>query len=72
MRAAGVPTAETLAVGNVFLMIGADPMIVSAREGAAAPFEIGENAVAPLGVERVYPRFEEIVEIHCQAAAKGT
>src|SRR5439155_16003310 len=52
--------------------LGADPMIVSAREGAAAPFEIGENAVAPLGVERVYPRFEEIVEIHCQAAAKGT
>src|SRR5207302_3961650 len=52
--------------------LGADPMIVSAREGATAPFEIGENAVAPLGVERVYPRFEEIVEIHCQAAAKGT
>ena len=52
--------------------LGADAMIVGARETAAAPFEIGEDPVAALGVERVYARFEEIVEIHWQAAAKGT
>ena len=44
--------------------LGADAVIVGAREPAAAPFEIGEDAVAPLGAERVEALFEKAVVVH--------
>ena len=44
--------------------LGADAVIESAREAAAAPLEIGKDPVAALGVERVDARPEKTVEIH--------
>ena len=50
--------------------LGADAVVEGARKAAAAPFEIGEDPVAALGVERVDARPEEAVEIHIASTAK--
>ncbi|SRR5260370_134998 len=44
--------------------LGADAVVEGARKAAAAPFEIGEDPVASLGMERIEARLEEIVEVH--------
>jgi hypothetical protein len=40
-------------------------MIEGARKAAAAPFEIGKDAVTALGVQRVEALSEEALVIHC-------
>ena len=42
-----------IVVGAPHRDLGADPVIEGARKPAAAPFEIGEHAVPPLGAERI-------------------
>jgi len=44
--------------------LGADAVIIGARKTAAAPLEIGKDAVAPLGAQRVEALFEEAFVIH--------
>jgi len=44
--------------------LGADAVVEGAREAAAAPLEIGEDAVAPLGAQRVEALTEEPLVIH--------
>src|SRR4029077_19757406 len=44
--------------------LGADAVIIGARKAAAAPFEIGEYAISPLGVQRVQTPSEEALVIH--------
>ena len=44
--------------------LGADPVVEGAREAAAAPLEIGEDAVPPLGAQRIEALFEEALVIH--------
>jgi len=39
-------------------------MIKGARKPAAAPLEIGEDAVPPLGAQRLQALFEEAVVVH--------
>ena len=46
--------------------LGADPVIEGARKAAAAPLEIGEDAVAPLGAQRVEALFEKAFVVHCR------
>ena len=46
--------------------LGADPVIEGARKAAAAPLEIGEHAVPPLGAQRVEALFEKAFVIHCR------
>ena len=47
--------------------LGPDAVIVSPREAAAAPLEVGEDAVSPLGAERVEALFEKSVVVHVSA-----
>src|ERR1700737_2540657 len=44
--------------------LGADAVIESARKPTAAPFEIGEDAVPPLGVQCIEALSEEALVIH--------
>src|SRR6202022_5145334 len=44
--------------------LGADAVIEGAREAAAAPLEIGKDAIPPLGVQRTEAVFEEALVIH--------
>src|ERR1700730_5419734 len=44
--------------------LGADAVIIGARKAAAAPLEIGEHAVPPLGAQRVEALFEVALVIH--------
>src|SRR5216684_5076803 len=48
--------------------LGADAMIEGAREIAATPLQIGKDAVAALGMQRIHAGLEEIVEVHLFAA----
>ena len=44
--------------------LGADPVIKGARKLAAAPLEVGKDAVSTLGTKCVETVFEEAVELH--------
>jgi len=44
----------------------ADPVIEGPRKAAATPFEIGEDAVPPLGPQHIEALFEEAFVIHCR------
>jgi len=49
--------------------LGADAVVIGARKAAAAPLEIGEDAIAPLGTQHLEPLFEETLVIHPAAAS---
>jgi hypothetical protein len=44
--------------------LGADPVIEGARKAAAAPLEIGEDAIPPLGAQRAEALSEKALVIH--------
>ena len=44
--------------------LGADAVVEGARKAAAAPFEIGEDPVSPLGTKRTEALSEEALVIH--------
>ena len=44
--------------------LGADAVVKGARKAAAAPLEIGEGAVPPLGAQRIEALFEDALVIH--------
>ena len=44
--------------------LGADAVIEGARKAAAAPLEIGKDAISPLGAQRIEALFEEALVIH--------
>ena len=44
--------------------LGADAMIIGAREAAAAPLEVGKDAISPLGAQLTETRSEEALVIH--------
>jgi hypothetical protein len=44
--------------------LGADAVVESVRKAAAAPFEIGEDTVSPLGAQRTEALSEEALVIH--------
>src|SRR3954452_7917109 len=44
--------------------LGADAVIIGARKPTAAPLEIGEHAVPPLGAQRTETLSEEALGIH--------
>ena len=48
--------------------LGADAVVEGARKAAAAPLEIGEDPVAPLGAQRIEALFEEAFVVHVAAA----
>jgi len=52
-----LPHAEII-IGAPDRHLGADPVIEGAREVAAAPLEIGEDAVPPLGAQPIQALFE--------------
>src|SRR5438132_7663236 len=51
--------------------LGPDPMIESAREAAATPLEIGKDAVAPLGAQRIEALTEEGFVVHRRHAQQN-
>src|SRR5206468_7969724 len=48
--------------------LGADPVIEGARKAAAAPLEIGEDAIPRLGAQRAEALSEEALVIHAGPA----
>src|SRR5262249_40117849 len=50
--------------------LGTDPVIKGPRKAAAAPLEIGKDAVAPLGAQRIETLFKEAFVIHYRRRAK--
>jgi hypothetical protein len=53
------------------LHLGADAVVIGAWKTAAAPLEIGEGAVPPLGAQRIEPLFEGFV-MHCRCGRQWT
>jgi len=43
---------------------GADAAVVSARKAAAAPLDVGEDAVAALGAQGIQALFEQAFVVH--------
>jgi hypothetical protein len=52
--------------------LGADAVVEGARKAAAAPLEIGKDAITPLGVQRVEALSEEALVIHTGLLAAVT
>jgi hypothetical protein len=44
--------------------LGADAVVEGAREAAAAPLEIGKDAISPLGAQRIKALLEVVLVIH--------
>ena len=51
--------------------LGADAVIEGARKAAAAPLEIGEHAIPPLGAQRIEALFEKAFVIHRRRRRQG-
>jgi hypothetical protein len=47
--------------------LGPDAVIVSPREPAAAPFEVGKDTISSFGAKRVEALFEKFVVVHFSA-----
>jgi len=47
--------------------LGADAVVIGAREPAAAPLQIGEHPVPPLGAQRIETLSEDALAIHQRA-----
>jgi hypothetical protein len=52
--------------------LSADAVTIGARKAAAAPLEIGEDAIPSLGAQRVKTLFEEAFVIHCDCTPRIT